>query len=59
MKKVFDKDGDLKVIFASDSKKQIQEWLGETNYDVAVKYAIEVNDPIFGKSLEFPCKIED
>ncbi len=57
MKKVFDKDGTLRIRFASNSKEQIKTWLGDTNYDEAIKHSTEVSDPVFGKALEFPCKI--
>ena len=55
MKKVFNEKGDLTVRFASDSKEQITEWLNGVEYDYAMKFAKEVDDPIFGKALAFPC----
>lgn len=55
--KVFDKDGDLKVVFAKDRKDQIQGWLNlnNTSYEDAIPHAKEVDDRIFGKALKFPC----
>jgi len=54
MKKVFNKKGDLVVRFASDAKEQITEWLDGVDYSFAVKFAKEVDCPIFGKALDFP-----
>lgn len=59
MKKVFNEEGDLSVRFASDAKEQITEWLDYVEYDYAVKFATEVDDPIFGKALSFPCIVEE
>ena len=59
MKKIFNEKGDLTVRFASDSKEQIIEWLNGVEYDYAVTFAKEVDDPIFGKALAFPCIVEE
>jgi len=56
MKKVFNENGDFVIRFAADAKEQIQKWLGENcPYDFAVQFAKEVDCPVFGKALEFPC----
>ena len=55
MKKVFNEKGDLVVRFASDSKDQIVKWLDGVDYDYAIKFAKEVDCPVFVKALEFPC----
>lgn len=55
--KVFDKDGDHQLRFKADRKDQIQEWLGDIKYEDAVVYAQEVDCPVFGKALEFPCMV--
>ena len=56
MKKVFNKDGDLKIRFGANSKDQIKKWLDGVDYFYAIKYAKKINnDPVFGISLEFPC----
>jgi len=57
MKKIFNKDGDLVIRFAADAKEQIIKWLNGVDYNFAVKFAKEVDCPVFGKSLEFPCTI--
>lgn len=57
MKKVFNQNGDLVVRFASDEKEQITKWLDGVDYDFAVKFAKEVDCPIFGKALDFPSVI--
>lgn len=58
MKKVFNRDGEYVVRFASDAKEQIEKWLGENcPYDFAVKFAKEVDCPVFGKALDFPCVV--
>ena len=57
MKKVFNQNGDLVVRFASDEKEQIIKWLDGVDYDFAVKFAKEVDCPIFGKALDFPSVI--
>ena len=58
MKKVFNKDGEYVVRFASDAKEQIEKWLGENYpYDFAVKFEKEVDCPVFGKALDFPCVV--
>ena len=57
MKKVFNQNGDLVVRFASVEKEQITKWLDGVDYDFAVKFAKEVDCPIFGKALDFPSVI--
>ncbi|MFO7968827.1 MAG: hypothetical protein R6U15_01800 [Candidatus Izemoplasmatales bacterium] len=58
MKKVFNKDGEYVVRFAADAKNQIHEWLGENcPYEFAVKFAKEVDCPVFGKALDFPSEV--
>jgi hypothetical protein len=58
MKKVFNEKGKLVVRFASDAKEQITEWLDDIDYDYAVKFAKEVDDPVFGKALAFPSVVK-
>jgi hypothetical protein len=58
MKKVFNEKGKLVVRFASDSKDQITNWLDGVEYDYAIKFAKEVDDPVFGKALCFPCVVK-
>lgn len=57
--KVFDENGELKVRFKSDRTEQIINWLklNNTSLDHAMKYAKDVEDRVFGKSLEFPCSV--
>jgi hypothetical protein len=55
MKKVFKNDGDLILRFAKDDKELIVKWLDGVSYDYAVQYANEVDCPVFGKALDFPC----
>ena len=55
MKKVFDENGDLIVRFAKNATKQIKKWLGNVDYNHAIKFAKEVDCPVFGKALDFPC----
>lgn len=57
MRKVFDENGDLRIRFSIDSKEQIEEWLSPVKYSYALKFAEEVNSFVFGKSIEFPCKM--
>ena len=58
MKKIFNRDGKYGIRFAADAKDQIQEWLGENcPYDFAIQFAKEVDCPVFGKALEFPCVV--
>ena len=57
MKKVFKNDGDLILRFAKDAKEQIVKWLDGVDYDYAVQYAKEVDCPVFGKALDFPCVV--
>lgn len=57
MKKVFKEDGDLLLRFAANAKDQIVKWLDGVDYDYAVQYAKEVDCPVFGKALEFPCVV--
>ena len=52
--KVFNQDGDLVVRFAIDAKEQITKWLDCVDYDFAIKFAKEVDCPVFGKSFDFP-----
>lgn len=56
MKKVFDPDGELTLVFAKDATVQIQKWLGTVDYNDAIKYAEQVKDPVFGLAYKFPCK---
>lgn len=58
MKKVFDEKGDLRIRFSADAKKQIEEWLFPIEYLYAIKFAEEVDDPIFDKAIEFPCIVK-
>ena len=56
IEKKFSKNGGLKIRFAADAKEQIQEWLGDIDYDDAIKFAsLHYEDPIFGDTVEFPC----
>ena len=57
MRKVFDKDGDFILHFASDAKEQITKWLDGVDYDYAVQYAKIVEDSVFGEALCFPCTV--
>jgi hypothetical protein len=59
--KVFDESGDLKIQFAAGDIDGIKEWLRQTHTPLehAVKSATEVDSPVFGKALEFPCTISD
>lgn len=59
MKKIFDENGNFKLHFAVESTDQIKEWLQPVEYSYAIKFAKEVNCPVFGKALQFPCKIEE
>lgn len=56
IKKIFDPNGDLKVTFARDAEDQIQYWLGDIPYDEAIKWAKDIDCPVFGTALEFPCR---
>jgi len=58
MKKIFNEKGDLIVRFAIDAKDQITKWLNDVDYNYAMKFAKEVDCPVFGKALDFPCVIE-
>jgi len=57
MKKVFNENGDLVVRFAADAKEQITNWLNGIDYNFAVSFAKEVDCPVFGKALDFPCVV--
>ena len=57
MKKVFNEKGDLVVRFAANAKEQITKWLDGVDYDFAIKFAKEVDCPIFGKALDFQCVV--
>ena len=57
MKKVFKEDGDLIIRFNSKAKDQIIKWLDGIDYDYAIKFAKEVDCPVFKKGLDFPCII--
>jgi len=58
-RKVFKQDGKVTLRFAKDSKEQIMGWLNGIDYDYAVKFAREVDCPVFGKALDFPCVVTD
>lgn len=57
--KIFDEKGAYRVRFAIDATNQIEKWLGLTSLIYARKFAIEVEDEVFGRALEFPCKMID
>ena len=57
MKKVFNENGDLIIRFGKDAKEQITKWLNGVDYDFAIKFAKEVDCPVFGKALDFPCVV--
>lgn len=59
MKKIFDENGDFELQFAAESTDQIKEWLSPVEYSYAIKFAKEVDCPVFGKALQFPCRIEE
>lgn len=57
-KKVFDPSGKEKLTFAADDIEGIEKWLNGSDYEHALRYAIKNdNDPVFGESYTFPCKI--
>ena len=59
IKKVFDADGDLVLRFAKTDTEGINKWLTESGIELhperVYKFAKEVNCPVFGLALEFPC----
>ena len=57
MKKIFNEKGNLVIRFAADANEQITKWLDGVDYDFAVKFAKEVDCPVFGKALDFPCVV--
>lgn len=61
MKKIFNKDGQLRLRFSEDAKEQICDWLNRngTKYDNAIRYAVKVKCPVFGNAVEFPCIVLD
>lgn len=59
MKKIFDENGDFELQFPADSIDQIKEWLSPIEYSYAIKFAKEVDCPVFGKALQFPCGMEE
>lgn len=54
-KKIFDKNGDLILRFSKKDTAGIKKWLG-IDYKESMKFAKNVDCPVFGKALEFPCK---
>jgi hypothetical protein len=61
MFKVFDPEGEFTLRFKKGRKEQIEEFLSrnDTPYEEAMKYAKEVNCPVFGEALDFPCTVID
>lgn len=59
VQKLFDKNGNLKVRFAVDAKQEIKDWLSKNNTteEEGIKHSAEVDCPVFGKALEFPCTV--
>jgi hypothetical protein len=57
MKKVFSENGTEALRFKKDAKDQIVKWLGDIDYNYAIKFAKEVDCPVFGKAVEFPCVV--
>lgn len=59
MKKIFDTEGELKIRFGKDDIEGINKWLANSGIELhperVYKFAKEVNDPVFGEALEFPC----
>lgn len=59
MKKIFDTDGDLIIRFAKNDTEGINKWLAESGIELRperiYQFAKEVDCPIFGKALDFPC----
>jgi len=61
MKKIFDVDGKFVARFAKTDIEGINKWLAESGIELyperVYKFAKEVNCPVFGIALDFPCSI--
>jgi len=61
MKKIFDVNGDLTVRFAKTDTEGINKWLAQSGIELhperVYEFAKEVNCPVFGIALDFPCSI--
>lgn len=60
IKKVFDPEGEERLRWGISDDRTIT-WLHEGGYtlETAEPYAIYGNDGVFGKYVEYPCRVEE
>lgn len=61
MRKIFDVKGEYILRFPKNDTEKINKWLSESGIELhperIYQFAKEVNCPVFGVALDFPCSI--